>query len=298
MSGETNPRKGILLVGGSGSRLYPLTTAVNKQLLPVYNKPLVYYPLSMLMLSGIRDILVITSPGHVEAFKQLLGNGHQLGLTLTYQVQPRPEGLAQAFLLGRDFIGDSPVTLALGDNVFFGDGLRPMLLRVSQQTEGATIFSYEVNDPSRYGVVDVDNNGRPLSIEEKPAEPKSRLAVTGIYFYDHTVVDIAAQLKPSPRGELEISDVNRVYLERGDLHVQRMGRGVAWLDTGTFDSLLRASNFVQTVEQRQGLKIACLEEVAYVNGFIDAAQLLRLAEPLVNEYGDYLREIAGRMPNE
>lgn len=297
MSQQTKTRKGILLVGGSGSRLYPLTSVVNKQLLPVYNKPLVYYPLSMLMLGGIRDILVITSPEHVDSFEHLLGNGHRLGLTISYQVQPRPEGLAQAFLLGRDFIGDSPVTLALGDNIFFGDGLRPMLQRVFDQTAGATIFSYEVNDPSRYGVVEVDANGRPQSIEEKPDNPKSRLAVTGIYFYDHTVVDIAAKLRPSPRGELEISDVNRVYLERGDLHVERMGRGIAWLDTGTFDSLLQASNFVQTVEDRQGLKIACLEEVAFLNGFIDVTQLLRLAEPLKNEYGDYLREIAERGHN-
>ena len=284
--------KGILLAGGSGTRLYPATHVVSKQLLPVYDKPMVYYPLSTLMLAGIRDILVISTPQDTPRFEQLLGDGRQWGLTLRYAVQERPAGIAQAFLIGRDFIGGDRVALILGDNIFFGHDLEPLLKHGAERERGATVYAYPVNDPGRYGVVEFDASGRALSIEEKPKRPKSRYAVTGLYFYDARVADIAAKLKPSARGELEITDVNRAYLERGELEVVPMKRGMAWLDTGTHEALLEAAHFIETIERRQGLKIACPEEVAYRTGFIDAAQLEVLARKLEkSSYGEYLLRV-------
>jgi glucose-1-phosphate thymidylyltransferase len=281
--------KGIILAGGSGTRLYPLTMAMSKQLVPVYNKPMIYYPLSTLMLAGIREILVITTPEDQSSFQRLLGDGRQLGLDLAYEVQPKPEGLAQAFVIGRRFVGRDHVALALGDNIFYGAGFPLILRRAAREERGATVFAYWVRDPERYGVVEFDPEGRAVSLEEKPAKPRSPWAVTGLYFYDNRVLDIAAALTPSARGELEITDVNAAYLAAGDLHVERLGRGIAWLDTGTHEALLQASTFIQTIEERQGLMVACLEEIAFKMGYITALDVLRIAEPMrKNSYGQYL----------
>jgi glucose-1-phosphate thymidylyltransferase len=288
----SNARKGIILAGGAGTRLYPLTLGVSKQLVPVYNKPMIYYPLSTLMLAGIREILVITTPHDQASFQRLLGDGRQLGLRLQYAVQPRPEGIAQAFLVGRRFLGDDPVALALGDNLFYGHGLPESLKRANVRASGATIFAYRVRDPGRYGVVAFDRNGVPASIEEKPTQPKSTYAVTGLYFYDARVTEIAARLTPSARGELEITDVNAAYLRAGELHVEKLGRGFAWLDTGTHEALLKASTFIETIETRQGLMVCCPEEIAYRQGYITADQLVELAERMKgNAYAEYLMDL-------
>lgn len=284
--------KGIILAGGSGTRLYPITKATSKQLVPIYDKPMIYYPLSVLMLAGIKDILLISTPEYVGRFEELFGNGHEIGLNIENAIQEEPRGLADAFIVGADFIGDDAVALVLGDNIFYGAGLSEKLQEAALKTSGATVFGYQVKDPERFGVVEFDKDGKALSIVEKPKQPKSNYAVTGLYFYDNDVVEIAANVKPSERGEIEISDINQAYLERGDLDVQVMGRGYAWLDTGTHDSLLEASAFIATIQKQQNLKVASLEEIAYRMGYIDIAQLEKLAQPLKkNDYGQYLLRI-------
>ena len=289
--------KGIILAGGSGTRLYPVTHVISKQLLPVYDKPMIYYPLSTLMLAGIREILVISTPQDTSRFAELLGDGHRWGINFSYAVQPSPDGLAQAFLIGKDFIGSSPSALVLGDNIFYGQSLSRQLQRAAARQSGATVFAYQVNDPERYGVVEFNAEGRAISLEEKPRHPKSRFAVTGLYFYDNNVSSIAATLKPSPRGELEITDLNRRYLEQGTLEVEHMGRGMAWLDTGTHDSLFEAAMFIQTIERRQGVKIACPEEIAFRLGYIGATELEALAHPIRNSgYGQYLLSLRSEAP--
>jgi len=286
--------KGIILAGGSGTRLYPITRAISKQLTPVYDKPMIYYPLSVLMLAGIRDILLISTPQDLSLFERLFGDGHQFGIRMRYCEQPSPDGLAQAFILGEEFIGDDNVCLVLGDNIFYGEHFSQKLARAASNPKGATIFGYWVSDPERFGVVDFDDAGKAISIEEKPAKPKSNYAVTGLYFYDNDVVSIAKDIKPSARGELEITDVNNAYLQRGDLSVEKLGRGFAWLDTGTHDSLLEASQFVQTIEKRQGLKVACLEEIAFYNRWIERDEVIMLAKALgKTHYADYLRKTVG-----
>jgi len=288
------PRKGIVLAGGSGTRLYPITKGISKQLLPIYDKPMVYYPLSVLMLAGIQEILIITTPEDREGFQRLLGDGSQFGISLSYAVQPTPDGLAQAFIIGEEFIGSDSVCLVLGDNIFYGQGFSPKLKEASARASGATVFGYQVKDPERFGVVEFDASKRAISIEEKPVKPKSHYAVTGLYFYDNDVIEIAKQVEPSHRGELEITSVNQAYLERGDLNVEQLGRGFAWLDTGTHESLLEAAQFVETIEKRQGYKIACLEEIAFSKGWLSADDLYRLGSPLKkNGYGQYLLAIAG-----